>query len=104
MAGNVSNCDAIITPPCIRALYQFPEVPEYPNNVPRSDNSIGIYEGGDYYAQEDLDLFFTKFAPDIPNGTAPTPAFIDGAEAPVAVNEAGGESDLDFQLAYPISE
>lgn len=27
---------------------------------------------------------------------------IDGAVAPVPVKQAGGESDLDFQLAYPI--
>jgi tripeptidyl-peptidase-1 len=84
----------------IRALYGVP-FPEYPNG-PRSDNALGIFEDGDYYAQEDLDLFFANFTPYIPQGTSPTPAFIDGAEAPIDTADAGGESDLDFELAYPL--
>ena len=36
------------------------------------------------------------------SGTHPTLNAIDGATAPVAVNRAGGESDLDFELAIPI--
>jgi tripeptidyl-peptidase-1 len=63
---------------------------------------LGIYEEGDYYAQEDLDLFFANFTPYIPQGTHPSPAFIDGAEAPTDTANAGGESDLDFELAYPL--
>lgn len=86
----------------IRALYEVPEIPEYPFGQPRSDNSLGIYEEGDYYAQEDLDLFFANFTPYIPQGTHPSPAFIDGAEAPTDTANAGGESDLDFELAYPL--
>ena len=86
----------------IRALYGVPKMPEYPYGKPRSDNSLGIYEEGDYYAQEDLDLFFANFTPYIPQGTHPTPAFIDGAEAPTDTADAGGESDLDFELAYPL--
>lgn len=56
----------------------------------------------DTYAQEDLNLFFANFTPQIPQGTHPTLDAIDGAVAPVPVDEAGGESDLDFQLIYPI--
>ena len=100
--GNLSTCDQYITPDCIRALYQVPLVPEFPGSTPRSDNSIGIFEEGDYYAQKDLDLFFAKYMPYIPQGTHPNPAFIDGATAPTDVANAGGESDLDFQLAYPL--
>ncbi|CZR58938.1 related to tripeptidyl-peptidase I [Phialocephala subalpina] len=99
---DLSICDQLITPACIRALYGIPEVPEYPNNQPRSDNSLGIFEDGDYYAQEDLDLFFTNQTRGIPAGTHPVPAFIDGAQAPVPVWEAGGESSLDFELAIPL--
>ncbi|KAE8444410.1 hypothetical protein EG329_000610 [Mollisiaceae sp. DMI_Dod_QoI] len=99
---DVSNCDILITPACIRALYGFPEIPEYPYGQPRSDNSLGIFEEGDYYAQEDLDLFFTNFTRSIPAGTQPVPAFIDGAQAPLPLWDAGGESDLDFELAIPI--
>lgn len=38
----------------------------------------------------------------IPAGTGPTLRGIDGATAPVDVAQAGAESDLDFQVAYPI--
>jgi len=63
---------------------------------------MGIFESGDTYAQADLDLFFANYTPQIPQGTHPTLDAIDGAVAPVPVKQAGGESDLDFQLAYPI--
>ncbi|KUI56412.1 Aorsin [Cytospora mali] len=96
----LATCDQYITPACIRALYNF-EAPS-PNATVSSNNSLGIFEEGDYYAQEDLDAFFTTFAPYIANGTHPILNAIDGGEAPVAVEDAGSESDLDFQLAYPI--
>jgi len=101
-ANDLSTCDEYITPACIRALYGVPPVPEYLYGKPRSDNSLGIFEEGDYYAQEDLNLFFANFTPYIPQGTHPTPAFIDGATAPTDVADAGGESDLDFELSYPL--
>ena len=63
---------------------------------------MGIWEEGDYYDQEDLDLFFKMFTPYIPQGTHPVPNFVDGSEAPVPVTEGGGESTLDFELAYPL--
>jgi tripeptidyl-peptidase-1 len=62
---------------------------------------MGIFEG-DFFLQEDLDLFFTNFTPHIPDGTQPMPAFIDGSEPPGGFLFVGGESDLDFQLAYPL--
>ena len=40
--------------------------------------------------------------PHIPKDTHPKLNSINGAVAPVVVEEAGGESDLDLQLAYPI--
>ncbi|MCJ1310955.1 hypothetical protein MMC25_004624 [Agyrium rufum] len=95
--GDLSTCDVAITPACIKALYQVPEA-----TTAVKGNSLGIFEEGDYYAQKDLNLFFANFTPNIPKGTHPKPAFIDGAEAPVPVDEAGGESDLDFELAYPL--
>ncbi len=100
--GELSTCDKYITPPCIRALYGIPKSPEYAYGIPRTDNSLGIFEEGDYYSQVDLDLFFANFTPNIPKGTHPLPAFIDGGDAPVGVKDAGGESDLDFQLSYPL--
>ncbi|KAE8390103.1 peptidase S8/S53 domain-containing protein [Aspergillus alliaceus] len=95
---NTTSCDQAITPDCIRALYKIPST----RAAAHPNNSLGIFEEGDYYAQEDLDLFFKQYAKNIPKGTHPIPAFIDGAKAPVPVENAGGESDLDFELAYPI--
>ena len=95
---NLSTCDVAITPACIRALYNVP----LNNNTAQPGNEIGIFEDGDFYAQEDLDLFFANFTPYIPQGTHPTLDSVDGGVAPVPVSEAGGESSLDFQLAYPI--
>ena len=95
--NDTSTCDQAITPACVAALYQIPA-----GNSSRSDNSMGIFEEGDYYAQEDLNLFFRNYTPGIPQNTHPKPSFIDGAKAPVPVKQAGGESDLDFELAYPI--
>ncbi|PYI00305.1 aorsin [Aspergillus sclerotiicarbonarius CBS 121057] len=97
-ATSLATCDEVITPACVAALYKIPHASA---NV-SANNSLGIFEEGDYYAQEDLDLFFRNFTPYIPQGTHPKPAYIDGAEAPVNVSDAGAESDLDFQLAYPI--
>jgi tripeptidyl-peptidase-1 len=53
------------------------------------------------YDQKDLDLFFTKFASNIPNGTHPILKSIDGGVAPTP-NNAGPESVLDFQLSFPL--
>ncbi|KAF3764044.1 hypothetical protein M406DRAFT_51026 [Cryphonectria parasitica EP155] len=97
----LATCDEYITPECIRALYNF-SAPN-PNATVSSNNSLGIFEEGDFYNQDDFDEFFTTFTPYIPNGTHPIPNFIDGAVAPIKVQAlAGGESDLDFELAYPI--
>lgn len=63
---------------------------------------MGLFEEGDYYGGEDLDLFFKNMSPNIPQGTRPFLNAIDGANAPVLTSDAGIESDLDMQLAYPI--
>ena len=56
------------------------------------------------YAQADLDSLFTQYAPNVLNGTAPVPAFIDGAQAPVAVHDPSNtdESDIDLDMAYSL--
>jgi tripeptidyl-peptidase I len=95
--GNLTNCDTMITPECIRALYNIPK----PSKADPS-NALGVFESGTSYSQQDLDSFFTNFAPHIPNGTHPTNQLIDGAVAPSPVEEASGEANLDFDLAYPL--
>lgn len=111
----LNNCSMAVTPACIAALYRVP-----PGSKAHPGNSLGIFEEGDTYAQTgnsrprkcspgkntysvaDLDLFFSNFTPYIPQGTHPILNSIDGGHAPVDVTLAGGESDLDFQLAYPL--
>lgn len=94
-AQMLSMCDSIITPPCIAAMYNIT-----PATKAASGNQLGIFEEGDFYAAEDLVEFFTLITPNIPPTTAPTLHGIDGGFAPSAY--AGGESDLDFQISYPI--
>ncbi|KAK5685829.1 hypothetical protein LTS10_001942 [Elasticomyces elasticus] len=100
--GNeLATCDQVITPACLQALYHFKPLPK--NAVVSPNNSMGIFEEGDFYAQQDLDSFFTNFTSYIPNGTHPTLDSVDGGLAPIAnLSEAGGESNLDFMLAIPI--
>ncbi|KAI1424911.1 protease s8 tripeptidyl peptidase [Xylaria sp. FL1777] len=97
--NDLSNCDSLITPACLRALYDF-SAPS-PNAKVSPKNSMGIFEEGDYYDQPDLDLFFNAYTPSIANGTHPILESIDGGVAPLA-GFYGGESGLDFTIAYPI--
>lgn len=91
-------CSLYIIPQCISYLYNIPQATQH--NI---SNPLGMYESaGDVYAQEDLDAFFSLLAPYIPKGTGPKLNLINGATAPNSVADAGGESDLDFQMAYPI--
>ncbi|OJJ43932.1 hypothetical protein ASPZODRAFT_101669 [Penicilliopsis zonata CBS 506.65] len=95
---SLASCDTSVTPACIRAMYNISEGTKATPN-----NELGIFEClGDIYSQEDLDLFFSTLAPNIPNGTHPIPNLIDGAVDTVPVSEAGGESSIDFQVSYPI--
>jgi tripeptidyl-peptidase I len=52
-------------------------------------------------------MFFTSYAPHIPNGTHLIPTFIDGGTAPVPQSEASSESNLDLVISvshiYPQS-
>lgn len=94
---SIANCSGLVTPACIKALYGLPyDVEAVPGN------DMGIYESGDTYDQADLNSFFTTYYPRIPNGTHPILDSIDGAVAPVNITEGGGESILDFSLAFPI--
>ncbi|KAK9781494.1 putative Peptidase S8/S53 domain-containing protein [Seiridium cardinale] len=102
LSDDLSGCAKNFTPPCYQALYKIPA-----NNTALEGNSVGLYESGDTYSQEDIDLFFAEYAPYIPQGTAPIPDLIDGAVAPVAQNSDynTGESEIDIDivasLVYP---
>ena len=91
-------CQEAIIPECIKTMYNI-------TNSTKADpsNQLGIFEDiNDKYSQIDLDEFFATLAPNIPPGTHPTLHGVDGATAPTTVIDAGPESDLDFQISYPI--
>jgi tripeptidyl-peptidase-1 len=67
----------------------------------QTGNEIGIFEDGDYYDQEDLDLTFAALAPYVPNGTHPTLNGIDGGYAPMD-DLIGVESLLDMSIIFPL--
>ncbi|KAL1985429.1 hypothetical protein VTN96DRAFT_7872 [Rasamsonia emersonii] len=93
------TCDVAITPPCIKKMYNITE-----GDKATPGNELGIFEDlADYYSQQDLDLFFASLASNIPKGTHPTLHSIDNGTAPTTkAFGAGPESDLDFQISYPI--
>ncbi|KAL7805628.1 subtilisin-like protein [Trichoderma gracile] len=92
-----STCGSAITPQCIKSMYN---ITAGTSAVPT--NALGIFETGDTYAQQDLTLFWENFATNIPSSTGPKVDEIDGATAPTSPFNAGGESDLDFEIAIPI--
>ncbi|KAN0104205.1 subtilisin-like protein [Hyaloscypha variabilis] len=99
--NDLSTCDELITPACVAALYKIP-----PGTSKIRGNSLGIFESElQFYAQKDLDSFFTTYRKDIQNGTHPIGANVDGgmqSTTDLYQALAGGEVALDLQLAYPI--
>lgn len=95
IAEELSLCDQYITPPCIAEMYNISQA-----TTAASGNQLGIFEEGDFYAAEDLVLFFASFAQNIPLTTEPKLEGVDGGFAPGLY--AGGESNLDLQISYPI--
>lgn len=88
-------------PPCIRALYDIP-IAHLADDV----NAVGFYESADYWDQQDLNLFFANYAPEIPQGTAPTVYSIDGGipfhQTCAANGNSCGESTIDIVLGYSL--
>lgn len=74
--NDLSTCDVTITPACVAALYHIPA-----SNSSNPKNSMGIFESElQFYQQNDLNSFFTSFTHNIPNGTHPIAANIDGGQ------------------------
>ena len=100
--SSLDNCDILITPPCIKALYQIPSAP----TVPNAANALGILEYGDTYDQEDLNLFFANYSSSIPQGSHPILEAVDGGVAPVSqkvvIDKRYGECLLDMMVSFPI--
>ena len=95
----LKNCNTLITPNCLRALYLFP-----PGLTANPKNSYGIVEyTPQAYLQGDLDLFFANFSKNQVQRT-PTLDSIDGG-IPQTTNQGfgyNGESDLDLEYAMTL--
>lgn len=92
----LQNCSTTITKACIQALYSIPDAPAA---VP--GNSLGLYEQGSYFAESDINLYYAKYAPEIPQGTFPINASIDGASYSVPASSVlnSGEANIDIEMA-----
>ncbi|KAL7914962.1 peptidase S8/S53 domain-containing protein [Trichoderma velutinum] len=99
-AGNLSNCSFMVTPECVRAMYNVADTPKWHPN-----NSIGIYSTqGQQYSPDSLSSFFKYFELEIPQGTQPEFQGVDGAPTPTPLAyDAAEEADLDFQASYPLA-
>lgn len=98
LAYTLANCNQYVTPECLRALYNF-------GNGTLSQSSYGIVEyTPQAYLQSDLNLFYTNLAREIPSGTGPMFASIDGGVDQTTTQSFNdnGESDLDLQYAIAL--
>ncbi|KAI1458579.1 subtilisin-like protein [Annulohypoxylon moriforme] len=96
-----SNCSAVATPDCIAKMYKIP-----PADKAHPNNSMGIFQKGSWYQEQDLDLFFKSYVPNIPQGTRPQNLSIDLNVWHYNENDTyvsyPDEADLDLDVAYPI--
>jgi tripeptidyl-peptidase-1 len=96
---SLANCDTMITPDCLRALYNAPV-----GTKANKNNSLGIVEyTPQAFLQTDLDLWFDSFSPN-QVGQKPKQDLIDGAV--VQTTSTGfsfnGESALDLQYGMAL--
>ena len=97
-----------MTPDCIRALYDIPSPDEVAQSYDSDPaNTIGVFESGSIYIPKDLDKFFNKFAPEVPQGTRPKLDSIEDANLKlnrttrIFAGEANIDLDIMYSLVYP---
>ncbi|KAF4624398.1 hypothetical protein G7Y89_g13770 [Cudoniella acicularis] len=92
----LENCDSMITPACLQALYDAP-----PGSKAARNNTMGVVEyTPQAFLQKDMDMWFKQFSPN-QVGKAPNTNLIDGAIIQTT-NQSftfNGESALDLQYA-----
>ncbi|KAF8817089.1 subtilisin-like protein [Phlegmacium glaucopus] len=96
----LANCDQIITPDCLRALYSINHKP-----VATDKNTFGIVEfTPQAFLAGDLDLFFGNFSPS-QVGVRPKAVLIDGAVVQTFDQgfDFNGESSLDLQYSMSLT-
>lgn len=98
---NLSACDEMITPDCLRALYNINYEPKHTDK-----NTFAIAEfTPQSYVTADLQMFFEQFSPKSV-GQLPKLLSIDGGD--LTANNAtsfdiNGESDLDFEFGMTLT-
>lgn len=96
---NLDNCNRYITPDCIAAMYNIPAA----RTTVSPNNRLGVLEFGDeYFKGENLDLFYSKVAKNIPKGTRPKIDLIDWHNQKPNPDNANGETELDLDMAIPM--
>ena len=93
---DLDQCDTMITPQCLRALYATP-----PGTLASPNNSMGIVEyTPQAFLQSDLDLFFKQFETALV-GKPPTVNLVDSAVVQQTNRSFSfnGESGLDLEFA-----
>lgn len=92
---DLQKCGTDVTIACIRALYNVP-VP----TTALPGNSVGTFQQGSYFSEDDINAYFKKYAPYVPQGTFPVNATIDGASYSVPVNAEtnSGEANIDIDM------
>ncbi|KAK1990611.1 Pro-kumamolisin [Colletotrichum falcatum] len=96
---DLTQCDTMITPACLRALYATP-----PGDLKASNNTLGIVEyTPQAFLQSDLDMYFDEFEPRL-KGTSPIVTLIGNAVVQTQ-NQSfnfNGESALDLEFAMAL--
>lgn len=95
----LDTCDSMITPACLRALYDAPA-----GSTQVANNTIGVVEyTPQAFLQADMDLWFNQFSPN-QVGTIPDTKLIDGAIVQTQNQsfQFNGESALDLQYAMEL--
>ncbi|KAK3940564.1 putative subtilisin-like protein [Diplogelasinospora grovesii] len=96
---NLDQCDLMITPACLRALYAVP-----PGTLAATNNSMGIVEyTPQAFLQSDLDLYFKQFEPSL-DGKSPVIQLVDNAVVQTTNKSFSfnGESALDLEFAMAL--
>lgn len=98
--ADLSGCDTEIFPECLRALYDIPL-----GTTAEAGNSYGIVEyTPQAFLQNDINLFFINFQPNITESLEPIIELIDGAIVQTIVEDSSfnGESGLDLQYSMSL--
>lgn len=91
----VQKCGTDVTIACIRALYDLPA-----GSKALPGHTVGTFQQGSYFSEDDLNAYYATYAPYIPQGTFPINATIDGASysVPQKSDLNTGEANIDLMM------